>query len=257
MCENKDDDEHWRRWCRCRTEAGRTARPPRRRWRTSSWRSWRRSSEDQSPPAPAATRRRTAVPLRTTSWLNSWLKSAFVVPLWLGLCRCFNTVEQDTLKLAVVVPCRFQSRFHYDASLKSNVVVVVINRSRSVAFLWSRWRSDPLIHLLTIRYLSPPPRRLCCRPFVCVLATLRKNFRTDLHENFREGWPMNKLLNFGNLVAIRITDLDTDPDPDPYRDTGKTCLGGGMHCPSASCLSLGYHKTFVVCLLHYKHTRRM
>jgi len=24
------------------------------------------------------------------------------------------------------------------------------------------------------------------------------------------------------------------PDPDPYRDTSKTCLGGGMHCPSSS-----------------------
>jgi len=38
--------------------------------------------------------------------------------------------------------------------------------------------------------------------FFCLfglLATLRENFRTDL-----------------------------------YRDTGKMCLGGGMHCPSAS-----------------------
>jgi len=26
----------------------------------------------------------------------------------------------------------------------------------------------------------------------------------------------------------------TDPDPDPYSDTSKTCLGGGMHYPSAS-----------------------
>jgi len=33
--------------------------------------------------------------------------------------------------------------------------------------------------------------------------------------------PMNTLLNF-------------DGDSDPYRDTGKTCLDGGMHCPSAS-----------------------
>jgi len=33
--------------------------------------------------------------------------------------------------------------------------------------------------------------------------------------------PMDKRLNFGG-------------DPDPYRDTGKVCLGGGMHCPSAS-----------------------
>jgi len=29
-------------------------------------------------------------------------------------------------------------------------------------------------------------------------------------------------------VAIRIT------DPDPHRDAGMTCLGGGMHCLSAS-----------------------
>jgi len=25
----------------------------------------------------------------------------------------------------------------------------------------------------------------------------------------------------------------SDLDPDSYRDTGKTCLGGGMHCASA------------------------
>jgi len=36
---------------------------------------------------------------------------------------------------------------------------------------------------------------------VCLLATLCKNFQTDLHEIFREGWPMNKWLNF-----------DGDPD---------------------------------------------
>jgi len=33
--------------------------------------------------------------------------------------------------------------------------------------------------------------------------------------------PVNKWLNF-------------DGDPLTYHDTGKTCLGGGMHCPSAS-----------------------
>jgi len=43
------------------------------------------------------------------------------------------------------------------------------------------------------------------------------------------------------LVAIRITDLDTDPDPDPYRYTGKTYLGGGMHCPSASSFDTFIH----------------
>jgi len=35
---------------------------------------------------------------------------------------------------------------------------------------------------------------------------------------------MNKWLNFG----------DPDADTNPDRDTGKTCHGGGMHCPSAS-----------------------
>jgi len=29
-------------------------------------------------------------------------------------------------------------------------------------------------------------------------------------------------------MVIRMMDLD------PYLDTGKTCLGGGMHCPTAS-----------------------
>jgi len=28
--------------------------------------------------------------------------------------------------------------------------------------------------------------------------------------------------------------MDPDTDPDPYRDAGKKCLGGDMHCPSAS-----------------------
>jgi len=35
---------------------------------------------------------------------------------------------------------------------------------------------------------------------VCLLPTLRKNFQTDLHEIFREGWQwvmLNKRLNFG------------------------------------------------------------
>jgi len=39
--------------------------------------------------------------------------------------------------------------------------------------------------------------------------------------------PLNKRLNFGG-------------DSDPYRDTGKTCFGGGMHCHSASSLYLKF-----------------
>jgi len=52
----------------------------------------------------------------------------------------------------------------------------------------------------------------------------------DLHEIVREGSQWANEQNFG--MAIRITNPDTDPDP--YHDTGKTCLGGGMRCASAS-----------------------
>jgi len=52
------------------------------------------------------------------------------------------------------------------------------------------------------------------------------------------------------MVAIRMTDADTepdmDPDPDPYRDTNKTCLGGGMHCPNAS-------SCYLVCIFALFH----
>jgi len=43
---------------------------------------------------------------------------------------------------------------------------------------------------------------------VCLLATLRRGFQTDLHEIFREGWQwlMNKLLNF---VGDPVHRLDT------------------------------------------------
>ena len=82
-------------------------------------------------------------------------------------------------------------------------------------------------------FLLSPPRRLCFRRclFVCLLATLRKNFRTDLHEIFRKGCngSLNKWLNFVGAISIRFARWR-----DWYRDTGKTCVGGGMHCPSAS-----------------------
>jgi len=52
-------------------------------------------------------------------------------------------------------------------------------------------------------------------------------------------------------VAIRIEDLDTDPDSDLYRDAGKPCLGGGMHCPSASSLLMrhGYEHSKKSCFM--------
>ena len=59
---------------------------------------------------------------------------------------------------------------------------------------------------------SPPPRRICFRrcSSVCLLASLRKNFRTDLHEIFREGWQWasEQIVKFwwrsGSPICIRI-----------------------------------------------------
>ena len=60
-------------------------------------------------------------------------------------------------------------------------------------------------------YLLPLPRRICnhhclfvCLP-VCPLATLCKNFKTDLHEIFRKvgNGPVNKWLNHGGDLDDR------------------------------------------------------
>jgi len=69
--------------------------------------------------------------------------------------------------------------------------------------------------------------------FVSLLATLCKNFQTDFHEIFMEGlqWANEQMIKFGG-----DPDHGSGPDMDPglYRDTGKTCLGRGMHSPSVS-----------------------
>jgi len=60
--------------------------------------------------------------------------------------------------------------------------------------------------------------------FVCLtVSNFAQKVSTNLRDIFREvgNGPRNKLLNFSG-------------DPVPDRDTGKTCLGRGMHCPSAS-----------------------
>jgi len=46
---------------------------------------------------------------------------------------------------------------------------------------------------------------------------------------------LNKRLNFGGDPDQGSGyGFGGNPDPDPCRYTGKTCLGEGMHCPSAS-----------------------
>jgi len=102
-----------------------------------------------------------------------------------------------------------------------------------------------------------------CLSDVCLLATLRKNFRTDLHKIFREkvaNGPLNKRLNFGGdpdhrldtgivfrihhyweipkMVNVR-TFIHTDS---PDGGTGKTRLDGGMHCSSASSYRVFIHE---------------
>jgi len=59
--------------------------------------------------------------------------------------------------------------------------------------------------------LLPPPRRICNRRClsISVLATLRKNLQTDLHEIFREGW------QWANEQMIKFW-----CDPDHRLDTG-------------------------------------
>jgi len=124
--------------------------------------------------------------------------------------------------------------------------------------------------------LLPPPRRICfrCCLSVCLLATLGKNFRTDLDEIFREVWkwineqifkfwrqsgsPSGYRDNFPDSSLLgdmesginrlrcatlqctactsshRHSNYDVITSPAHDRQSRQTCLGGGMHCPSAS-----------------------
>ena len=59
-------------------------------------------------------------------------------------------------------------------------------------------------------------------------------------------------------VKLQLTNSGTNLDL--YRDIGKTCLGGGMHCPSASSSFLyplldfrgnGLYSLYVGCLTQY------
>jgi len=109
---------------------------------------------------------------------------------------------------------------------------------------------------------------------VCLFATLRKNFLTDLHEIFREGWQWasEQMFKFwwrsGSLSGyrdcfpdlsllgdtesginrLRCTTLqctactsrhrhsnyDVIASPAHSRQPRQTCCGRGVHCPSAS-----------------------
>ena len=106
----------------------------------------------------------------------------------------------------------------------------------------------------------------------CLLATLRKNFRRDLHESFREGWQwaIEQLVKFwwrsglpsgyrdcfpdssllgdteSGINRLRCATLQSRTRTNRHRHDGNydvitsPALGGGMHCPSASCLLIFY-----------------
>jgi len=102
---------------------------------------------------------------------------------------------------------------------------------------WSvKMKKKYLCHSWFLRVFVFYLRQRGCVFVVCLLATLRKNFRTEFLMKFSQkvrNEPTKKRLNFGS-------DLDhgfgygSGSNTDPDRDTGKTCLGGGSHCSSAS-----------------------
>ena len=53
---------------------------------------------------------------------------------------------------------------------------------------------------------------------------------------------MGEWTNDEILLAIRITNSDMDMDLGLYCDTGKMCVGGGMHCPCVSSLYYVEHR---------------
>jgi len=92
--------------------------------------------------------------------------------------------------------------------------------------------------------------------FVCLLATLRKNFRTDLHEISGERWQETneQMVKFcwRSESQMQSESQIRNLDPDPLRHTSTTCLGGGLHCPSASSLFscvCNLHCTCAICVL--------
>jgi len=154
----------------------------------------------------------------------------------------------------------------------------------------TRWCSQLVQRVpryFAVSFLLPPPSRICnCVVYssVCLLATLRKNFQTNLHEIFREcwQWTSEEMVEFwwwsGSQSGYRdcfpdssllgdmesginwlrctlpqctactsrhrrnnydvITSAAHDRQQDWYRDTSKTCHGGGMPCPGAYSLIL-------------------
>ena len=81
-----------------------------------------------------------------------------------------------------------------------------VGASLSVQYVLTPFKSRLQSREACTTILLPPPRRICFRRClsVCLLATLRQNFRTDLHEVFRKGWQWTSEQITKISVAIRI-----------------------------------------------------
>jgi len=87
------------------------------------------------------------------------------------------------------------------------------------------WPNEMPVNFL-VHVITSTKEDMCSSLFVCLsvskyCAKTSKWICTMKLSGMVGNGPMNKWQNFGG-------------DPDPHRGTGKTRLGGGMHCPSAS-----------------------
>ena len=98
--------------------------------------------------------------------------------------------------------------------IHTGAVVCVISLSRSIDYQHVRlspltWRRQtPLLHFCVLRGRHVIPG-VCLSVYLvlCLLATLRKNYWTDIHNNLITGvsiWTMKKLVKFLAIICLRI-----------------------------------------------------
>jgi len=164
-------------------------------------------------------------------YLLVWSRPPHIPHVLLYLLFLISTHERHHLRYPVQYPMSRLTDVAFFSNSSTNSLKCTWNTKTRIATAINTSKSKRKAHVLSLAYnienslvihhrvSLPLSRRICnhCYLFVCLSATLRKNFQMDLQEI---------------LVAIRIMDLEMDL----HHDTGKTCLGGGMHSPCASSL---------------------
>jgi len=90
--------------------------------------------------------------------------------------------------------------------------------------------NNAMFHCMTLCIITSAKEDMYCSCLSVWLSVSISNFVQTLQNGF--AWNFQERLTIGKwtkdqiLVAVRIADPDCETD--------KTCLGGGMHCPSAS-----------------------